>query len=154
MRMKSKVPSVLAGGTSTSLRKLLESGREGELNESICECHLKKLEESSKRRRLELTKYEQQLIDEVATAMEVFPDERTLPVAGMVTNFKQAFNLPGNYARRIVKFCKKFEAFKCLPQEDQFVILKAFYFELCSVRFPYYFDETRKCMRLIAVWNC
>lgn len=103
------------------------------------------------RRNLNLTDYEIQEIERVNQAMSHFEEETQLPVSGIIEDANRAFNLPGLYARRIVKFCKNMDHFKVLNQVDQFTILKEFFIELTCVRFAFNYDMKRDCARIIAV---
>lgn len=132
---------------STNLRQLLEDG--AEKNGKICDCEMKKLQ--TKKQDLSLNQYEKFLLTEIESAMSVFSEEDKLPISSVLDDFGRAFNLAGNYARSIIKFCKSFDDFKCLSQTIQVIILKEFYFELCSVRFAFYFDAEKDCMRMIEV---
>lgn len=152
MKMKVKQSAhtrPLSVENSTSLRKLLEEG--ADLNEKICDCEMKKFQQ--KKRDLSLNQYERGLLAEIELAIEVFSEEDKLPISKVLDDFNSGFHYAGNYARKIIKFCKSFEDFKCLDQNDQIVILKNFYFELCSVRFAFYFDTEKDCMRMIGVSN-
>lgn len=130
---------------STNLRQLLEDG--AEKNGKICDCEMKKLQ--TKKQDLSLNQYEKFLLTEIESAMSVFSEEDKLPISSVLDDFGRAFNFAGNYARSIIKFCKSFDDFKCLSQTIQVIILKEFYFELCSVRFAFYFDAEKDCMRMI-----
>src|SRR5699024_10371202 len=44
------------------------------------------------------------------------------------------------YVSRIIEFCKRIGAFKCIKQDDQLALLKPFYFELLAIRFSFLYD--------------
>ena len=98
-----------------------------------------------------LTAHEWKLIREVQTAMEVFEDERTLPIVGEFTSFTQSYNWAQMYSSRVSSFCKNMSPFNALNQQDQLIILKAFYFELINFRIYFNTDEKQACFLVLAV---
>src|SRR5699024_3625855 len=98
-----------------------------------------------------LTAHEWKLIREVQTAMEVFEDERTLPIVGEFTSFMQSYNWSQVYSGRVSSFCQNMSPFNVLNHQDQLILLKAFYFELLNFRFFYMTDEKQDGFLVLAV---
>ena len=84
--------------------------------------------------------------------MEHFEDENKLPCIGELTDFSNLCNMPVNYIKRIVQFCKKITAFTCLTNvDDQKLILKPYFMEFLCLRFTFLFDVANDGHMILAV---
>lgn len=78
---------------------------------------------------LNLCEYEREKIEEVQKAMSMFANEYSLELVGQAneSDFVRVINSPGFYVKKVINFCKSLAAFRCLKEEDQLILLKAFY---------------------------
>lgn len=87
--------------------------------------------------------YEMSFFAEVQSAMSIFLDERTLPVEKNATNLLNIFNTHGFYIRKIIRYCKKINAFAVLKEADQLIILKEFYCDILTIRASFNYDTEK-----------
>lgn len=118
---------------------------------NFLECN--SIDVSSRKRKyaFDLNACERNCIRELETAMSVFKDEATLPSIGPMSSLEEAFNWPTNYSRKIIQFCKRIPAFTLLQQNDQLIIIKAFYMEFLTLRASFAFEPDKNGYRVLAV---
>jgi len=139
---------------SGSLRSLLEAEQADELKLEAVETTSNLAPSCTRKKKYAtyLNSHERNLIAQIQSAMSVFEDENSLRLVDRTdVGVYDALNMHLFYARRIVKFARSFPAFKCLPQEDQLCILKAFCFEFLSMRFAFIYDIEKDGHAVLAV---
>jgi len=102
----------------------------------------------------QLQEYELNLLDELKRMMSIFIDERKYPIGHYAFHVAEAFNLVGIYLRKIIHFCKGFDAFRRLSQDDQVVTLKAFYAAFQATRFAFMYNQVEDGFAVLKVRNC
>lgn len=102
---------------------------------------------------VQLADWELRTIGAVAEASKLagFFEENTFQVVGEMTNLIEALNLAELYIKKTIKFCKHFEAFRELPQDDQLLLLKDFFTELMLIRICYVFVPEKDAFVVIQV---
>ena len=134
---------------SVSIRNLLFDVKEFYSDEEGSESE--NIPNSLNSKSLNLTPFEKEKIDQLSKAMSIFEDERNLPLLYTSDDFEAAIALPANYARRIVRLCKRIDEFQMIKREDQHSILKDFYVEFLKVRFSFTYNAKRQSMLFLAV---
>lgn len=99
----------------------------------------------SRKRRFatDLTAHEWSLIEKVRVARSVFSDELSVPMIRPTSNVFEIFKIPDIYFQWTVKFCKQFDQFTSLSNENQFNILKPFCFDALAIHFSFIYDTQK-----------
>lgn len=102
---------------------------------------------------VELHSHELERLREIeqATDCAAFFKADRMGIIGEATNLIFALNCAELYIRKAIKFCKSFQAFKVLSQDDQLTLIKGFFAELMIIRLSFVFDRERDGWPVIIV---
>ena len=84
-----------------------------------------------------LSDYEFTKVKEILDAQAVIVDERKLPVVAHSTDYYDSFISGEVYTRMYIRFCKRMDLFRTLPNDLQMAILKPFCFDICLLRMAF-----------------
>ncbi len=84
-----------------------------------------------------LSDYEFTKVKEILDAQAVIVDERKLPVVAHSTDYHDSFISGEVYTRMYIRFCKRMDLFRTLPNDLQMAILKPFCFDICLLRMAF-----------------
>ena len=100
---------------------------------------------------LHLKAYESVYFNEIQNSMAIFVDECKLPVSGHETNLLAITNIYSSYIGYVIKYCKRFAAFRGLPAEDQLIVLKNCFQEMLTIRSAFNYNPEKDEILAIAV---
>ena len=87
-----------------------------------------------------IQKHDQELIQEIQHAISIFVDENSVELLDDQPSLVDCINYSASYVKRVIKFCKRIQAFTTLKSDDQLIILKAFFREMLMIYFSFNFD--------------